>query len=178
MKKLSLQELNRISVDEFKEAKKIPVVIILDNIRSLSNIGSFFRTADALLIEKIFLVGITAQPPHREIRKTALGATESVDWEYCESIEVLLRNLKSSYEIIAIEQTNESILLQEMEISKRKRYALIFGNEVNGISEAVIPYLDCAIEIPQFGTKHSFNVAISGGIVMWEFAKKLLLKNE
>ena len=175
MKKLSLQELNRINIQEFKNKEKIPVVIILDNIRSLSNIGSFFRTADALLIKKIYLTGITAKPPHREIRKTALGATDSVKWEYHESIVNLVQKLKSSYRIIGIEQTSESILLHEFDIKDKLKYALIFGNEVSGISDNILPYLDCAIEIPQFGTKHSFNVAISGGIVMWEFCKKLLL---
>ncbi len=175
MKKLSLSELNRISINDFKNAEKMPVVVILDNIRSLSNIGSFFRTADAFLIDKIYLCGITAQPPHREIRKTALGATASVDWEYRKNTAHLIEELRNKdYTIIGVEQTTESIFLQDFTIRNEHSYALVFGNEVNGISDDILPLLHNAIEIPQSGTKHSFNVAVSAGIILWEFAKKLL----
>ncbi len=175
MKKLSLSELNRISVSDFKRTEKIPVVVILDNIRSLSNIGSFFRTSDAFLIKKIYLCGITAQPPHREIRKTALGATDSMDWEYRESIVHLINELiDQDYTIVGVEQTSESVFLQDFDIYTGHSYALIFGNEVNGISDEILPLLHSAVEIPQSGTKHSFNVAVSAGIVLWEFAKKML----
>jgi tRNA G18 (ribose-2'-O)-methylase SpoU len=177
MKKLKLEELGRISVDEFKDAEKIPVCILLDNVRSLHNVGSAFRTADAFRIEKIYLTGITGTPPHREIHKTALGATESVAWEYMENVADAVTKLKDEgYHIIAIEQTTESIALQQFEVNPQNRYCLVFGNEVNGVSEDVIALSNTAIEIPQHGTKHSLNVSVCLGVVVWDFYKQLLLK--
>ncbi len=174
MKKLKLEELGRISVDEFKETKKIPVCILLDNVRSMHNVGSAFRTADAFLIEKIFLAGITGTPPHREIHKTALGSTDSVAWEYAEKPEVALQKLKTEgYQIIVIEQTTESISLQEFIPEKEKKYCLVFGNEVHGVSESAIALADGALEIPQGGTKHSLNISVCLGIVAWEVFCKL-----
>lgn len=174
MKKLKLEELGRISVDEFKEIKKIPVCILLDNVRSMHNVGSAFRTADAFLIEKIFLAGITGTPPHREIHKTALGSTDSVAWEYAEKPEVALQKLKTEgYQIIVIEQTTESISLQEFIPEKEKKYCLVFGNEVHGVSESAIALADGALEIPQGGTKHSLNISVCLGIVAWEVFCKL-----
>jgi len=174
MEKLSLEELKRISVEEFRDKEKMPISIILDNIRSLSNIGSFFRTSDAFLIKKIYLTGITAKPPHREIRKTALGATESMDWEYREDSKELIESLKSKGAVIVgVEQTSNSIFLQDYTPNKSEDTCLIFGNEVNGVSDNLIPLLDFALEIPQFGTKHSFNVSVSAGIVLWKFIESL-----
>jgi 23S rRNA (guanosine2251-2'-O)-methyltransferase len=174
MKKLKLEELGRISINEFKEATKIPVCILLDNVRSLHNVGSAFRTADAFRIEKIYLTGITGTPPHREIQKTALGATESVDWEYAESCGNLIRDLKNQdYKIVIIEQTNESKSLQLFIPEKNHKYCLVFGNEVDGVSEEAIQLADHALEIPQTGTKHSLNISVCLGIVAWEFFKKL-----
>lgn len=174
MKKIKLEELGRISVDEFKQVEKIPVCILLDNVRSLHNVGSAFRTADAFRVEKIFLCGITGTPPHREIQKTALGATESVDWKYDESAVTAVQQLKSAgYKIIVIEQTTESISLNQYEAASDGKCCLIFGNEVEGISEEVIALADAAIEIPQDGTKHSLNVSVCMGIVLWEFFQKL-----
>jgi 23S rRNA (guanosine2251-2'-O)-methyltransferase len=176
MKKLKLEELGRMSVDEFKEAEKLPVCLLLDNLRSLHNVGSAFRTADAFRVEKIYLAGITGTPPHREIQKTALGATESVDWKYFEKSEDAVRNLKEDgYTIIVIEQTTSSIPLQNFVPEAGKKYCLVFGNEVNGVSEEVIPFGDLAIEIPQIGTKHSFNVSVCMGIVLWEIFRKARL---
>jgi len=176
VKKLKLEELGRISQDEFKNAKKLPIAILLDSVRSLHNVGSAFRTADAFRVEKIFLTGITGTPPHREIQKTALGATESVDWEYHESAEVLASHLKEKgYKIIAVEQTTESTLLNEFDPESGQRYCLVFGNEVDGVSEGVIAQADKAIEIPQSGTKHSINVSVCVGIVVWELARKMNL---
>jgi 23S rRNA (guanosine2251-2'-O)-methyltransferase len=172
MKKLKLEELGRLTVDQFKSTEKIPVCILLDNIRSLHNVGSAFRTADAFLIEKIYLAGITGTPPHREIEKTALGATESVVWEYVEKPEIIAQQLKSiGYSIIAIEQTNESIPLQQFTYNGNGKLCLVFGNEINGVSEPVIALTDTAIEIPQAGTKHSLNISVCVGIVMWEIFK-------
>lgn len=174
MKKLSLEELGRLSIAEFKQAEKIPVCILLDNLRSLHNVGSAFRTADAFRIEKIFLTGITGIPPHREIQKTALGATESVVWEYAEkSSDAALKLKHQGYKIICIEQTNESTPLQEFEPDPSGRYCLVFGNEINGVSEEVIELADKALEIPQTGTKHSLNVSVCLGIVVWELFRKL-----
>jgi 23S rRNA (guanosine2251-2'-O)-methyltransferase len=176
MKKLSMDELNRLSVEEFKNIKKTSIIVVLDNVRSLHNVGSFFRTGDAFQIEKIYLCGITGTPPNREIHKTALGATESIEWEYAKSALDFLPQLKASgYSILSIEQTDKSILLQEFEIDKAGKYVLIFGNEVYGVSEEVIQACDEAIEIPQFGTKHSFNVSVTGGIVLWEFFRRIHL---
>lgn len=177
MKKLSLDELGRISVDQFKEAEKIPVILLLDNIRSLHNVGSAFRTADAFLIEKIYLTGITGTPPHREIQKTALGATESVAWEYSESTGLVIRKLKEAgYTIVIVEQTTDSLPLQTFFAEKEKKYCLVFGNEVHGVSEEAIALGDLALEIPQSGTKHSLNISVCLGIVVWEIFRKLNLR--
>jgi 23S rRNA (guanosine2251-2'-O)-methyltransferase len=175
MKKLKLEELGRISVDQFKDAEKLPVCIVLDNVRSLHNVGSAFRTADAFRMEKIYLTGITGTPPHREIEKTALGATQSVDWEHSETTRAVLEKLKTAgYSIILIEQTTASQPIQQFEPDPEKKYCLVFGNEVHGISEETLPFADIALEIPQHGTKHSLNIAVCLGIVTWEFFKKLL----
>ena len=174
MKKLKLEELGRISVDQFKEATKISVCILLDNVRSLHNVGSTFRTADSFRIEKIYLTGITGTPPHREIQKTALGATESVSWEYAEKTQDVIQKLKSDgYVIVLIEQTTESTLLNDFLVEKNKKYCLVFGNEVNGVSDEAIALGDVALEIPQGGTKHSLNISVCVGIVAWEFFQKL-----
>jgi len=170
MRKLKNSELNRINIDDFKKAEKLPVIVILDNIRSLNNIGSFFRTGDAFRIEGIYLCGITATPPHREIHKTALGATESVKWEYFDTTVEAISFLKQNkYSIIAIEQTDNSTSLLDYNFLKLKKTALIFGNEIKGISNETLPYIDECIEIPQYGTKHSLNVSVSAGIVLWQF---------
>jgi 23S rRNA (guanosine2251-2'-O)-methyltransferase len=177
MKKLKLEELGRISIDEFKEADKIPVCILLDNIRSLHNVGSVFRTADAFRIEKILLTGITGTPPHREIEKTALGATSSVEWNHVENPAAAVSELKKSgYKIIIIEQTSESVPLQKLNLKTKEKYCLVFGNEVNGVSEEVIEHADVAVEIPQTGTKHSLNISVCAGIVAWEVFKKIKLE--
>lgn len=177
MKKLSLNELNRISVNDFKNSEKTPIVIILDNVRSQHNIGSIFRTADAFRIEKIYLCGITACPPSREIQKTALGATESVCWEYIKSTSDIIKSLKSDGFVIAsIEQVTNSTNLLDFIPEKNKKYAIVFGNEVNGVEQSVIDISDFCIEIPQFGTKHSFNVSVTVGIVIWEMFNKITAK--
>lgn len=174
MKKLKLEELGRISTEAYKSAEKLPVVILLDNVRSLHNVGSAFRTADAFRIEKIYLTGITGQPPHREIQKTALGATESVDWEYFKNGVEVVQQLKSEgYSILVIEQTSESLPLQNFYPRNGEKYCLVFGNEVTGVMEDIIKYADTAIEIPQSGTKHSINVSVCVGIVAWEMCKKI-----
>lgn len=177
MKKLKLEELGRISVDEFKEADKLPVCLVLDNVRSLHNVGSAFRTADAFRIEKIYLTGITGTPPHREIHKTALGATESVAWEYAEKTEDALAKLKvHGYKIIAIEQTTESKSLNQFQPVVGEKICLVFGNEVNGVGDEAIALADAALEIPQHGTKHSLNVSVCLGIVAWEMYRHLKLR--
>lgn len=176
MKKLKLEELGRISVTEFKEVEKLPVSIVLDNIRSLHNVGSAFRTSDAFRIEKIYLTGITGTPPHREIQKSALGATESVAWEYVQSPATAVQKLKAlGYTIVIIEQTTESTPLHEFTLEPRKKYCLVFGNEVDGVSEEVIALGDKALEIPQSGTKHSLNISVCLGIVVWEMYQKINL---
>jgi 23S rRNA (guanosine2251-2'-O)-methyltransferase len=176
MKKLKLEELGRITVDQFKGSEKLPVSIVLDNIRSLHNVGSAFRTADAFRFEKIYLAGITGTPPHREIEKSALGATRSVEWEYAETTEALLKKLKENgYTIVIIEQTTTSIPLHQFDPQPQTRYCLVFGNEVNGVSEEALPLADLALEVPQHGTKHSLNVSVCLGIITWEFFRKLLL---
>lgn len=176
MKKLKLEELGRISIDQFKIAEKLPICIVLDNIRSLHNVGSAFRSADAFRIEKIYLAGITGTPPHREIQKTALGATESVPWEYSDQPSEIVRQLKErGYEIVIVEQTSASIPLQKFQPAVAKKYCLVFGNEVNGVSEAVIAMGDTALEVPQEGTKHSLNVSVCMGIVLWEIFRKTIL---
>lgn len=176
MQKLKLDELNRVSVAEFKAQEKLPVVVVLDNVRSMHNVGSIFRTGDGFSIEKVILCGITARPPHREIEKTALGATQSVDWVHFEDTNMAISSLRNlGYEIIAIEQATYSTMLNTFTPTTDKKYALIFGNEVNGVSDEVMKNVDSCIEIPQFGTKHSFNIVISAGIVLWDFFAKMKL---
>ena len=175
MKKLSLKELNRLSVAEFKKVPKAPLVIVMDNVRSALNVGSAFRTADAFALQKIVLCGITAQPPHREIMKTAIGATQSVDWEYFATTQQAVGALKKEgYTIVAVEQADESIMLDDFSLQKDGKYALIFGNEVTGVNDEVMEMVDVCVEIPQFGTKHSLNVSVSAGIVVWDFMKQIL----
>ena len=176
MRKLRNSELRRLGIEEFKETEKIPLVVVLDNIRSLNNIGSVFRTADAFLVERIFLCGITATPPHKEIHKTALGATDSVDWSYAESTEDLVRELKSEgFEILAVEQAEASLSLNEFRPEENVKYAVVFGNEVKGVQQSVVDLCDACLEIPQFGTKHSLNVSVSCGIVLWDLFAKFRL---
>jgi len=174
MRKLENNELDRKSIPDFKQANKTPVIIILDNIRSLHNIGSVFRTCDAFLIEKIYLCGITATPPNKEIHKTALGATETVDWEYATSVCVVIENLKAQdVAVFAVEQVESALNLQDFTAEKGKKYGLVFGNEVFGVSQAAIDLCDGCIEIPQLGTKHSLNISVSAGIVVWDLFQKL-----
>ncbi len=178
MRKLKLDELNRASVSEFKNQDKLPVTVVLDNIRSMHNIGSIFRTSDGFAVEQIYLCGITAQPPHREIEKTALGATQSVNWTYFETPLQAIEKLRTDgYQIIAIEQAENSTMLNKFLPLNNNKYALILGNEVNGVSDEVMKKIDTCIEIPQFGTKHSFNVVVSAGIVLWDFYAKLNLQS-
>jgi 23S rRNA (guanosine2251-2'-O)-methyltransferase len=176
MQKLKLDDLNRVSIDEFKEQEKLPVIVVLDNVRSMHNIGSIFRTADGFSIAGVYLCGITAQPPHREIEKTALGATQSVNWQHFNTTIDAVDALRADgYEIIAIEQAAGSTMLNTYKPASDKKFALIFGNEVNGVDDEVMTKIDECIEIPQFGTKHSFNITISAGIVLWDFFAKLRL---
>jgi 23S rRNA (guanosine2251-2'-O)-methyltransferase len=176
MRKLKNSELGRLEVEDFKKITKIPLIIILDNIRSLNNIGSVFRTSDAFLIEKIYLCGITAKPPHKEIHKTALGATESVDWEYVEDTLKLIEKLKENkIKIASIEQAENSTMLQDFTIESKQKYAVVFGNEVKGVQQKVVTASDYCIEIPQFGTKHSLNISVSCGVVLWDLFKKMKL---
>jgi tRNA G18 (ribose-2'-O)-methylase SpoU len=173
MRKLNMEELGRKSVEEFKDSKKIPVTVILDNVRSMHNVGSIFRTADAFLIEKIWLCGFTPQPPHRDINKTALGATETVDWEYAVDAVASVQSLKDSgYTIAAVEQSEGSTTLSAFQFSGKKPLAVIFGNEVEGIQDAVLKLCDSAIEIPQMGMKHSLNVSVAAGIILYALAEK------
>ena len=173
MRKLLNKELNRLDVQQFKTAKKIPVTIVLDNIRSLNNIGSVFRTSDAFRVEKIFLCGITSCPPHRDIHKTALGATESVDWQYFEKTNDAINLLKEkNYTVISIEQVDTAVQLNDFAPDKSQRYALVFGNEVKGVADEAVQLSDFCIEIPQFGTKHSLNISVSAGIILWHFVYK------
>jgi tRNA G18 (ribose-2'-O)-methylase SpoU len=169
MRKLKNRELNRLDIRQFKKAEKTAVVIVLDNIRSLNNIGSVFRTADAFLIEKIYLCGITASPPHKDIHKTALGATESVDWEYRKDTLGLVQKLREDYHCLGIEQAEDATMLHKLSVDSSARYALVFGNEVKGVSQEVLNACDGVLEIPQFGTKHSLNIAVSVGVVVWHF---------
>jgi tRNA G18 (ribose-2'-O)-methylase SpoU len=178
MRKLENKELDRKSIADFKTAKKTPIILILDDIRSLHNIGSVFRTADAFLIEKIYLCGITAIPPNKEIHKTALGATETVDWEYTENVMEIIEKLKSEkIKVYAIEQVENAIFLNDFKVTNNQKYALIFGNEVFGVNQQAVLVCDGTIEIPQLGTKHSLNIAVSAGIVVWDLFSKLE-KNE
>lgn len=174
MKKLSMEELNRLSVEEFKEVDKSPIIIVLDNIRSLNNVGSAFRTSDAFLIEKIYLCGITGTPPHRDIQKTALGATDSVAWEYKSTTLEALEEIKSKgYEICAFEQVEGSVKLNEFDAKENHKYALVFGNEVFGVEDEVVNASDHVIEISQLGTKHSLNISVTLGIGIWDFMTKM-----
>ena len=174
MRKLENRELERKSVTDFKEAAKTPIIIVLDDIRSLHNIGSVFRTADAFLIEKIYLCGITAIPPNKEIHKTALGATETVTWEYQKEVTTVIENLKKeNVSVFAIEQVEKAIFLHDFTVDKTKKYALVFGNEVYGVAQKAIELCDGSIEIPQLGTKHSLNISVSAGIVVWDLFQKL-----
>ena len=176
MRKLKLDELNRVSVEEFKEQTKLPVAIVLDSVRSMHNVGSIFRTSDGFAVEQICLCGITSQPPHREIEKTALGATQSVSWTYyADAVQAVEELRQQGYTIIAIEQAENSVMLNQFEPHPDQKYALIFGNEVNGVSDEVMAKIDACIEIPQFGTKHSFNIVVSAGIVLWDFFAKMKL---
>lgn len=173
MRKLSLHELNRLSVDDFKTVEKFPYCLILDDIRSLNNVGSVFRTADAFRAEKLYLCGITGQPPHRDITKTALGATESVSWEYVADVTGLIRQLKADgWLVAAVEQADRSVMLNDFVPDPNKPYAFVLGNEVTGVRDDVIQLADVVLEIPQFGTKHSLNISVTAGIVCWDFLQK------
>ena len=174
MRKLENSELDRLTVDWFKSANKSPIIVVLDNIRSLNNIGSIFRTSDAFRIQKIYLCGISAIPPHKDIQKTALGSTESVDWEYAENTLALVKKLQSNdIQVLSIEQAEKATMLNEFKPKKKQTYALVFGNEVKGVSQEVVSQSDQVIEIPQFGTKHSLNISVSCGIVLWDVFSKL-----
>ncbi len=174
MRKLSMDDLNRKSTEEFKNASQTPIVLVLDNIRSMNNIGSVFRTADAFLLQGVYLCGVTATPPHREIQKTALGATESVDWKHFPTtIDAVAELKKEGYTVYSVEQAENSTMLDTLTISDKKKIALVFGNEVSGVEQVVIDDSDGCIEIPQYGTKHSLNLAVSVGIVVWEVVRKL-----
>lgn len=174
MRKLLNEELGRLDVPAFKKASKLPIKVVLDNVRSLNNVGSAFRTSDAFRIDGIYLCGITAKPPHREIQKTALGATESVDWKYFTTTAEAVEALRAeNYQIIAIEQADESVELQDFSVDLEKKYALIFGNEVKGVEEDIVKGADEVVEIPQFGTKHSLNIAVSIGVVLWNLWENL-----
>ena len=174
MRKLENNELERKSVEDFKKAEKTPIIIVLDDIRSLHNIGSVFRTADAFLVEKIVLCGITATPPNKEIHKTALGATETVTWEHSENVLEVIENLKKEgVTVLAIEQVESAVFLQDFEVEKNKKYALVFGNEVYGVTQEAVALCNGCIEIPQLGTKHSLNISVSAGIVVWDLFQKM-----
>jgi 23S rRNA (guanosine2251-2'-O)-methyltransferase len=174
MRKLKITELERLTLSEFQQKKKTPLVVVLDNVRSLHNVGSIFRTADAFLVEEVYLCGITSMPPHPEIHKTALGAEDTVDWKYFEDTHQAIENLKSEgYTVYAIEQAEGSIMLPEFQIDKGTKFAVVFGNEVKGVQQGVIDICDGCIEIPQYGTKHSLNVSVTGGIIIWEVFKRL-----
>jgi tRNA G18 (ribose-2'-O)-methylase SpoU len=174
MQKLKITEMNRLTADEFKEQPKTPLVVVLDNVRSLHNVGSVFRTADAFLVEAVYLCGITSTPPHAEIHKTALGAENTVDWKYYEDTHAALDELKSrGYIVFAIEQAKGSTMLTELELDPTQKYVVVLGNEVKGVQQSVVSACDSCIEIPQFGTKHSLNVSVTGGIIIWEMFRKL-----
>ena len=178
MRKLKITELNRISAREFKEAQKLPLIVILDHVRSMHNVGSVFRTSDAFRVERIYLCGITATPPHAEIHKTALGAEDAVEWIYEQDTITVVENLQADgVEVLAIEQVEGSCMLQSFQPVEGKRYAIVMGNEVKGVQQSVVDVCDGCIEIPQFGTKHSLNVSVTAGILIWEFAEKLMLVN-
>ncbi|MBR2457368.1 MAG: RNA methyltransferase [Bacteroidaceae bacterium] len=175
MRKLKITELNRLSVDEFKRADKLPLVVVLDEVRSLHNIGSVFRTSDAFLVNGIYLCGITATPPHPEMHKTALGAEDTVDWIYRKHTLDAVKELhEQGYTVLAIEQVEGSTMLGDLQLDREKKYAIVMGNEVKGVQQEVVDACDGCIEIPQYGTKHSLNVSVTTGIVLWEFANKLM----
>lgn len=179
MRKLTVEELCRIDVDTFKQAQKVPIVVVLDNVRSLHNVGSVFRTADAFRLEAIHLCGITATPPSAEIHKTALGAEDTVDWVYYKDTMESVQQLKAEgYEVLAVEQVEGSLKLGCFSVNPEKRYALVMGNEVKGVRQDVVDACHGAVEIPQYGVKHSLNVSVSAGIVMWEFAKSFTLEEK
>ena len=174
MRKLKNSELDRLSVEEYQEVEKSPVVVVLDNVRSCNNIGSVFRTSDALLIEKVILCGITATPPNKDIHKTALDAEKSVPWEYFENTaDAVLKLKEANFGVFAVEQVENSIMLPDFIADKSKKLALVFGNEVKGVEQSVVNLCDGAIEIPQYGTKHSFNISVSAGIVLWDIVSKI-----
>ena len=174
MRKIKNSELNRLSVEGFKAAKKSPLIVILDNVRSLNNVGSIFRSADAFRIQHIYLCGITATPPHKDIQKTALGSTEAVDWSYAkDTLEVVEKLQSVNVKVMAIEQAENATLLQDFYPNNQSIYALVFGHEVKGVNQAVVNQCDGVIEIPQFGTKHSLNIAVSGGVVLWDLFSKM-----
>jgi len=174
MRVKKITELNRLSVEEFKSEPKIPLIIVLDNVRSLNNIGSVFRTSDAFLVEAVYLCGITATPPNVEIHKTALGAENSVAWAYYSDTDQAVEELKKNgYTLCAVEQAKNSIMLDELELDSKKKYAVVLGNEVKGVQQDVVSRCDCCVEIPQYGTKHSLNVSVAAGMVIWEFSKQL-----
>lgn len=179
MRKLSMDELNRKSVDEFKGSEKMPVMVVLDNIRSMHNVGSVFRTADAFLLHGIYLCGYTPQPPHRDIHKTALGATETVEWKYAATTIEAVKKLKDDgYSIFAVEQVQSSIPLQQFNINQHAPVAVVFGNEVSGVQDEVLKLCDGCIEIPQLGMKHSLNISVAAGIVLWELVRTKISNNE
>ena len=174
MRKLKNNELNRLNLEEFKNSQKTPLVIVLDNVRSAHNVGSVFRTSDAFLVEKICLCGITPTPPHKEIRKTALGASESVNWDhYANSMDCIQELKAEGYHIISIEQADKAVMLNNFTPQKDCKYALVFGNEVKGVEQEIVSASDTVIEIPQYGTKHSLNISVSSGVVIWDFFQKL-----
>lgn len=174
MQKLKITELNRLSPEEFKNTEKIPLIVVLDNVRSLNNVGSVFRTSDAFIVKEVYLCGITACPPHAEIHKTALGAEDTVDWMYFkDTLEAVDKLKKEGYIVCSIEQAKGSIMLDKLQLDKENKYAVILGNEVKGVQQIVVDNSDCCIEIPQFGTKHSLNVSVTAGIVIWDFFCKL-----
>ena len=177
MEKLKLEDLNRVDVEEFKQQDKAPIVLVLDNVRSMLNVGAIFRTADAFAIQEVILCGITAQPPHREIEKAALGATKSVDWKYFSTTKIAVDSLKKdNYYILAIEQAKGSTMLHHFRPETSQKYALILGNEVEGVDQEIMTIVDNCLEIPQFGTKHSLNIATTAGIVVWDLITKTILK--
>ncbi len=174
MRKLSMEELGRTTLTAFREMPKTPLVLVLEDVRSALNVGSAFRTADAFALKKIYLCGITATPPHREILKTALGATETVEWEFCQVAEELVAQLRTEgYTVFAVEQAEGSLSLESVNTPSEVRIALVFGNEVSGVSQGVMNLADGCVEVPQIGTKHSLNIAVCLGIVVWEFFKKM-----
>ena len=175
LRKLKVTEMNRLTVEEFKEARKLPLVVVLDDVRSLHNIGAVFRTSDAFLVDCIYLCGITATPPHPEMHKTALGAEYTVDWKYFKDTEEAVNELHAmGYTVFAIEQCEGSTMLDKLFLEPDKKYAVVLGNEVKGVKQEVVNRCDGCIEIPQFGTKHSLNVSVTAGIIIWEFACKLI----